>query len=398
MNQNERIVIVGGGPGGLSTARAYRQGGGRGSVTLLTAESYPPYRRPPLTKEYLRDEIERDELPIENTGWFEENNIDLRLMTTVRALDRNRGVVKTESGEVSYDSLVLATGSEPFRIPVPGADDPEILVMRTIENSERLKSLVGEGSRAVVVGSGFIGCEAAASLSLRGAEVDLISLENSPQGQRLGEDAGNRLEGWLEGHGVSLHLAVAIEGIQRADGGYEVVIEGGERISTETVLLATGVEPRTRLVEGTGLEMFEGGVVTDSSMRTSAPGVYAVGDVAYAYNEAAGGHQKVEHWGDALAHGQVAGTVIAGGEAVWDSAPGFWSTIGDKTLKYHSWSGGWDEAKFVDHVEEGDAGGAEESFTVWYGRDGVCVGVLTHNFDEDYEEGRKLIERGAPLP
>jgi 3-phenylpropionate/trans-cinnamate dioxygenase ferredoxin reductase subunit len=398
MNQNERIVIVGGGPGGLSTARAYRQGGGRGSVTLLTAESYPPYRRPPLTKEYLRDEIERDELPIENTGWFEENNIDLRLMTTVRALDRNRGVVKTESGEVSYDSLVLATGSEPFRIPVPGADDPEILVMRTIENSERLKSLVGEGSRAVVVGSGFIGCEAAASLSLRGAEVDLISLENSPQGQRLGEDAGNRLEGWLEGHGVSLHLAVAIEGIQRADGGYEVVIEGGERISTETVLLATGVEPRTRLVEGTGLEMFESGVVTDSSMRTSAPGVYAVGDVAYAYNEAAGGHQKVEHWGDALAHGQVAGTVIAGGEAVWDSAPGFWSTIGDKTLKYHSWSGGWDEAKFVDHVEEGDAGGAEESFTVWYGRDGVCVGVLTHNFDEDYEEGRKLIERGAPLP
>jgi 3-phenylpropionate/trans-cinnamate dioxygenase ferredoxin reductase component len=398
MNQNERIVIVGGGPGGLSTARAYRQGGGRGSVTLLTAESYPPYRRPPLTKEYLRDEIERDELPIENTGWFEENNIDLRLMTTVRALDRNRGVVKTESGEVSYDSLVLATGSEPFRIPVPGADDPEILVMRTIENSERLKSLVGEGSRAVVVGSGFIGCEAAASLSLRGAEVDLISLENSPQGQRLGEDAGNRLEGWLEGHGVSLHLAIAIEGIQRADGGYEVVIEGGERISTETVLLATGVEPRTRLVEGTGLEMFEGGVVTDSSMRTSAPGVYAVGDVAYAYNEAAGGHQKVEHWGDALAHGQVAGTVIAGGEAIWDSAPGFWSTIGDKTLKYHSWSGGWDEAKFVDHVEEGDAGGAEESFTVWYGRDGVCVGVLTHNFDEDYEEGRKLIERGAPLP
>ena len=398
MNQNERIVIVGGGPGGLSTARAYRQGGGRGSVTLLTAESYPPYRRPPLTKEYLRDEIERDELPIENTGWFEENNIDLRLMTTVRALDRDRGVVKTESGEVPYDSLVLATGSEPFRVPIPGADDPEILVMRTIENSERLKSLVGEGSQAVVVGSGFIGCEAAASLSLRGAEVDLISLENSPQGQRLGKDAGSRLKGWLEGHGVSLHLGVGIEGIERADGGYEVAIEGGESIPTETVLLATGVEPRTRLVEGTGLEMFEGGVVTDSSMRTSAPGIYAVGDIAYANNEAAGEHQKVEHWGDALAHGQVAGTVIAGGEAAWDSAPGFWSTIGDKTLKYHSWSGGWDEAKFVDHVEEGYAGDAEESFTVWYGRDGVCVGVLTHNFDEDYEEGRKLIERGAPLP
>jgi 3-phenylpropionate/trans-cinnamate dioxygenase ferredoxin reductase component len=398
MNQNERLVIVGGGPGGLSTASAYRQAGGRGRVILLTAESYPPYSRPPLTKEYLRDEIERSELPIENTGWFEENAVELRLMTTVRALDRDREVVETESGEVPYDACVLATGSEPVRIPVPGADDPEVLVMRTIENSERLKSRVGEGSRAVVVGSGFIGCEAAASLSLRGAKVAQISLENSPQEQRLGADAGSRIRGWLEGHGVDLYLGTGIEGMERAEGGYEVAIEGGESISTETVLLATGVAPRTSLAEGAGLEMIEGGIVTDSSMRTSAPGIFAVGDIAYAYNEAAGGHQKVEHWGDALAHGRVAGTVIAGGEAVWDMAPGFWSTIGNKTIKYHSWSGGWDEAKFVDHVEEGDAGDADESFTVWYGRDGVCVGVLTHNFDEDYEEGRKLIERGAPLP
>lgn len=398
MNQNDRIVIVGGGPGGLSTARAYRQAGGRGRVIMLSAESYPPYRRPPLTKEYLRDEIQRDELPIEDPRWFEENNVELRLMTTVRALDRDRQLVETESGEVPFDACVLATGSEPFRIPVPGADDPEILVMRTIENSERLKSLVGLGSQAVVVGSGFIGCEAAASLSSRGAKVAQISLENSPQEQRLGADAGSRIEGWLEGHGVDLYLGAGIEGIERADGGYEVLIEGGVNVPAETVLLATGVNPRTSLAEGAGLEMIEGGVVTDSSMRTSAPGIFAIGDIAYAYNEAAGGHQKVEHWGDALSHGRVAGTVLAGGEAVWDMAPGFWSTIGSKTLKYHSWSGGWDEARFVDHVEEGNAGDADESFTVWYGRDGVCVGVLTHNFDEDYEEGRELIERGAPLP
>jgi 3-phenylpropionate/trans-cinnamate dioxygenase ferredoxin reductase subunit len=397
MNQNDRIVIVGGGPGGLSTARAYRQAGGRGRVILLTTENYPPYRRPPLTKEYLRDEIERDELPIENPRWYEENNVELRLVTRALALDRDRGVVETESGEVPYDACVLATGSEPFRIPVPGADDPEIIVMRTIENSERLKSRVDKGSRAIVVGSGFIGCEAAASLSLREAKVTLISLENSPQEQRLGSDVGSRIGSWLEGYGVDLHLGVAIEGIERKNGGFEVSIEGGETVFTETVLFGTGVVPRTRLAEGAGLEMIEG-VVTDSSMRTSAPGIFAVGDIAYAYNEAAGGYQKVEHWGDALNHGRVAGTVLAGGEAVWDMAPGFWSTIGDKTIKYHSWSGGWDEARFVDHVQRGDAGGAQESFTVWYGRDGVCVGVLTHNFDEDYEEGRKLIERGAPLP
>jgi 3-phenylpropionate/trans-cinnamate dioxygenase ferredoxin reductase component len=368
MNQSDRVVIVGAGPGGFSTARAYRQVGGRGQVILISAESYPPYNRPPLTKEYLRDEIERDELPIESAEWFEENNVELRLATTARSLDRDRRVVETEDGEVSYDSLVLATGSEPIRIPVPGADDPEILVMRTIENSERLKTRVGKESRVVVVGSGFIGCEAAASLSLRGAEVSLISLEEGPQRERLGEDVSERIEGWLEGYGVKLYLGTVVEGIERKNGGFEVTVEGGETVVAETVL-------------------------TDSSMRTSAPGIFAVGDIVFAMNESAGSRQKVEHWGDALEHGRIAGTVLAGGEAVWAMAPGFWSTIGDNTLKYWAWSGGWDEAKFVNKDE---AGG--ETFTVWYGKEGVTVGVLAHNADEDYEEGRGLIEQGAPLP
>ncbi|MBA3472639.1 MAG: FAD-dependent oxidoreductase, partial [Rubrobacter sp.] len=357
------------------------------------AESYPPYNRPPLTKEYLRDEIERDQLPIESAEWFEENNVELRLATTVRSLDRDRRVVETEDGEVPYDSLVLATGSEPIRIPIPGADDPEILVMRTLENSERLKSRVGEGSRAVVVGSGFIGCEAAASLSLRGAEVTLISLEEGPQRERLGEDVSERIEGWLEGYGVKLYLGTRVEGIERKNGGFQITVEGGETVVAGTVLFGTGVEPRTRLAEEAGLEIEEGGIVTDSSMRTSAPGIFAVGDIVFAMNESAGSRQKVEHWGDALEHGRIAGTVLAGGEAVWTMAPGFWSTIGDKTLKYWAWSRGWDEAKF-----ENKDGAEGEAFTVWYGKEGVTVGVLAHNADEDYEEGRALIEQGAPLP
>ena len=394
MNQNDRIVIVGGGPAGLSVARAYRKMGGRGKVVLLTAEPYAPYRRPPLTKEYLRGEISRDELPIESPHWYEENGVELRTTTLVVRLDRDRGVVETENGEeIPYDACVLATGSEPIRLPIPGADDPEVLVMRTIENSERLQSRSSEGSRAIVVGSGFIGCEAAASLSLRGAEVTLVSQEEGPQRERLGEDASQRLQGWLEGYGVDLRLGTDVESIERRDDGFEVAVASGEPVSGQTVLLAAGVRPRTRLAEEAGLEMKRGGVITDSSMRTSAPGIFAVGDIAFAMNESAGSRQKVEHWGDALELGRVAGAVLAGGEAVWREAPGFWSTIGDKTLKYWAWSGGWDEARFV--KKDGSEG---EAFAVWYGREGVTVGVLAHNADEDYEEGRELIERGAPLP
>ena len=394
MNQNDRIVIVGGGPAGLSVARAYREIGGRGRLILLTAEPYSPYRRPPLTKEYLRGEIVRDELPIENPHWYEETGVELQTTTLVVKLDRDRGVVETENGEeVPYDACVLATGSEPIRIPIPGAEDPEVLVMRTIENSERLQSRASEGSRAIVVGSGFIGCEAAASLSLRGVEVTLVSQEEGPQRERLGEDASRRLQGWLEGYGVDLLMGTDVESIERKDEGFEVAVAGGDTVSGQTVLLAAGVRPRTQLAEEAGLEMERGGIVTDSSMRTSAPGILAVGDIAFAMNEAAGSRQKVEHWGDALEHGRVAGTVLAGGEAVWKEAPGFWSTIGDKTLKYWAWSGGWDEARFVE--KDGSEG---EAFAVWYGREGVTVGVLAHNTDEEYEEGRELIERGAPLP
>jgi 3-phenylpropionate/trans-cinnamate dioxygenase ferredoxin reductase component len=394
MNQNDRIVIVGGGPAGLSVARAYREIGGRGRLILLTAEPYSPYRRPPLTKEYLRGEIVRDELPIENPHWYEETGVELQTTTLVVKLDRDRGVVETENGEeVPYDACVLATGSEPIRIPIPGAEDPEVLVMRTIENSERLQSRSSEGSRTVVVGSGFIGCEAAASLSLRGVEVTLVSQEEGPQRERLGEDASRRLQGWLEGYGVDLLMGTDVESIERKDEGFEVAVAGGDTVSGQTVLLAAGVRPRTQLAEEAGLEMERGGIVTDSSMRTSAPGILAVGDIAFAMNEAAGSRQKVEHWGDALEHGRVAGTVLAGGEAVWKEAPGFWSTIGDKTLKYWAWSGGWDEARFVE--KDGSEG---EAFAVWYGREGVTVGVLAHNTDEEYEEGRELIERGAPLP
>jgi 3-phenylpropionate/trans-cinnamate dioxygenase ferredoxin reductase subunit len=384
VNRDERLVIVGAGPSGLATARAYRDGGGRGRVTLLTPEPYAPYHRPPLTKGYLRGKASREDLPIESDAWYEANGVGLRLLTNAGAIDRERRMVITDEGEeLSYDVCVLATGSEPRRPPVPGGDDPEILTMRTIENSTRLQDRAGEGDRVVIIGSGFIGCEASASLSMRGAEVTLISREASPQRARLGQEVGERIEGWLRDYGVDLRLGAGIEGIEGTDGGHTVSLGDGEKVETGTVLFATGVAPRVRLASEAGLEV-DHGIITDSSMRTSAPGIYAVGDIAQAYNEPAGRHLSVEHWGDALEHGRIAGTVISGSEAAWSMVPGFWSTIGDKTLRYRAWGDGWDEQRFEDDGE---------AFTVWYGKDGVLVGVLSHGADEDYERGRSMIER-----
>jgi hypothetical protein len=201
---------------------------------------------------------------------------------------------------------------------------------------------------------------------MRGGGLPLAARDAGvPQEQRLGPEVGERVKGWLESYGVDLrYLGTEVEGIERENGGFRVTVEGGESISTGTVLFGTGVSPRMQLAEEAKLEIEEGGVVTDSSMRTSGSDIFAVGDIAFAMNESAGERQKVEHWGEALEHGRIAGTVLAGGEASWSMAPGFWSTMGEKTLKYWSWSGGWDEAHFVDHVERGEAGEASESCSV----------------------------------
>jgi NADPH-dependent 2,4-dienoyl-CoA reductase/sulfur reductase-like enzyme len=264
--------------------------------------------------------------------------------------------------------------------------------MRTVEDSTRLSRLAGEGASVVIVGSGFIGCEAAASLAMRGTEVTVVSLDDLPQGGLLGEETGQRIRGWLEGYGVRLRMSAEVREISQTSEGFEIALADGERLPADAVLLGTGASPRLELAEKAGLTVEPGGILTDASMRTEAPGVYAVGDISYAYNPAAGRRLHVEHWGEALNMGEVAGTVMAGGEAQWDTAPGFWSTIGERTIKYTAWGDGFDRAHLVEH----DA--ADESFTVWYEREGICVGVLTHNFDEDYEKGRKLVESGSPMP
>jgi len=386
------LVVVGGGPAAHAAAAAYREAGGAGTVVLLTAEGRRPYNRPPLSKELLRGELEPDAVALEDPSWYADRDVAVRV-GRVAALDLAGDRVLLDDGEEhAYKTCVLATGAEPVRLPVDGADLPNVHLLRSVEDALALRVAARPDARAVVVGSGFIGCEAAASLRMRGCDVALLSMEAAPQTARLGPEVGARLAGWLEEAGVAARYDASVERIEATgDHGLRVVATAGDPLDADLVLLAAGVRPRSDLARDAGLALAEDDeIAADETMRTSAPRVLACGDCARARHALAGRPLHVEHWGDALAQGEIAGTTAAGGEAAWTTVPGFWSTIGERTLKYAAWGDGFDEV----HVREHGNG----AFTAWYESDGRCVGVLAHERDEDYETGRELIERGAPVP
>jgi NADPH-dependent 2,4-dienoyl-CoA reductase/sulfur reductase-like enzyme len=384
MRPGQRIVIVGGGPAALSTARSYREAGGQGSVELVCGEPHLPYQRPPLTKDFLRGEADVDDLPLENEEWFAAHAVSVHRGRRAVGLDRARRRVALEGGEdLHYDACVLATGSTPQRPPVDGADDPGLHTIRTLEDALRLRGAAQPPARAVVVGAGFIACEAAASLAKRGLETVLVAPEELPQAHRLGERAGELIATLLRQAGVELRLGAELESIAPR---WRVRLAGGEELSADLVLLGTGVAPRSELAAAAGLDLDEGTVLVDASMRSSDPAVLAVGDIAAAVHARAGRRLRVEHWGDALAHGEVAGRALAGQDAAWTTAPGFWTTIGDHTLKYSAWGDGFDEAR----VEAEDPG----HLVIRYLQDGREVGILTLGDDDAYEAAQERLEDG----
>jgi 3-phenylpropionate/trans-cinnamate dioxygenase ferredoxin reductase subunit len=381
-----RIVIVGAGPAGLATARAYRAHGGGGEVTLIGKETLIPYRRPPLTKEFLRGELDAGELPIESAGWFDAQNIELCLGREVTAIDPAAGSVALDGTSLYADAIVLATGAAPARPDLPGLQDPRIQTMRERSDSEHIAARAQPGTRTVVLGSGFVGCELAASLAIRGAAVTLLGQETAPQRQRLGADAAARIAGWLEDLGVTLKMGVQVKAVHDAR---VVQLADAQRVEAENIVLGMGVNPRTRLAEQAGLTIAEEAILADAQMRADER-VLVAGDVAFAHNRTAGRRLRVEHWGDALGQGEIAGRVLAGQDAHWRDVPGFWSTIGPHTVKYAAWGDGHDRCRLQEHTEG--------AFTIWYSDRDKLVGVLTHNRDEDYERGRELIAAGEGPP
>jgi 3-phenylpropionate/trans-cinnamate dioxygenase ferredoxin reductase subunit len=379
----QHLVVIGSGPAGVSAARAYREAGGTGPVNLLTADTDPPYERPPLSKEFLRGEAA---LPPLEEDLPAKHDVAVTLGDPVTELGDGR--VRTASGAVHrFTTCVLATGSEPVRPGIPGADHPDVRTLRSAADSRELRAAASGVRSAIVVGAEFIGCEAAVSLSRLGLQVTIICPDDVPQERRLGHDAGKFLLHWLKSEGVSVLRGTKLLSIE---GGYRVRTDLVPILDTGLVVLATGVRPRIELAEAAGLAVEQGRIRTDEHLRTSVPGVLAAGDIALAYNPAAGRALAVEHWGESLAMGEVAGRTAAGEDAVWDEVPGFWSVVGDRVLKYAAWGDGFDRARPLPR----DDGG----FTVWYERDGKAVGVLTHEADDDYERGQELIRRGAPVP
>jgi 3-phenylpropionate/trans-cinnamate dioxygenase ferredoxin reductase subunit len=377
------LIVVGSGPAGVSAAEAFRQHNPDDTVRILTADPALPYARPPLSKEFLRGDAEVADAELHPAQWFDERAIVLVRTGGVEAIDVTDQRVMADGKSYPYRWLVLACGANPSPFPVPGGD--KALQLRSLADAKLLREAAAKADSAVVIGAGFIGCEAAASLAMRGVATTLVAPDPVPQAKRLGEDAGERITRLLSEAGARYAGSASVSGLD--DGA--VHLNNGVTIDCDLILAATGIQPQSALAAAAGIKTSDGRIVVDSQMQTSAENIYAAGDVALAHNTPAGRPLAVEHWQDAMDQGSIAGAGAAGQTGEWDGVPGFWTTIGEATLKYHAWGDGFERARLVEH---------NDGFTVWYEADGAAVGVLTYNADEDYDRGEDLIRHRRKIP
>ena len=378
----ERIVILGGGAAGFSALFELKRAGFTGALTIIGAEKAPPLDRPNLSKDYLAGNAAEDWLPLRPETYYAENGVELRLGATVTKIDpRAASLALSDGGELAYDRLLLAMGSEPVRLPIPGADLPHVSVLRSLDDCRAIIERAKTAKRAVVLGASFIGLEVAASLRARKIEVHVVAPEKIPMARVLGEEMGAFVRGLHEEHGVVFHL----DDVATAIDAEKVTLKSGLSLPADLVVAGVGVRPRVTLAEKTGLAV-DRGVVVDAFLETSAPGIYAAGDIARWPDPHSGEKIRVEHWVVAERQGATAARNMLGARETFEAVPFFWSQHYDVPINYVGHAESWDAIEI-----EGDI--AARDCLLRYKRGGKTLAVASIYRDIDSLRAELEMER-----
>jgi 3-phenylpropionate/trans-cinnamate dioxygenase ferredoxin reductase subunit len=389
MADNRTFVVVGGGLAGAKALEALREKGFDGRLVLFAAEDHLPYERPPLSKEYLKTGEKLDEAFVHDREWYDANRVDLRLGAPVVAIDPAAHEVVTGDGErTAYDRLLLATGSSPRRLNLPGADLDGVLYLRTIEDSDRLRSAFRPGKRVVFVGGGWIGLEAASAASEAGAEVTVLEALDLPLVRVLGPRVATVFAELHREHGVDLRTSVQVSALEGDAGRVTAVrLADGSLVPADTVVVGIGAAPNVELAERAGLAV-ENGVLVDAQGRTSDPDVFAAGDIANHELPVLGRRIRVEHWATALNQPVAVAAGMLDQEDRYDELPYFYTDQYDLGMEYLGLGSPDDEV-----VVRGDL--SQREFIAFWLREGRVVAGMTVNVWDVVDDVKALIRSGV---
>jgi NADPH-dependent 2,4-dienoyl-CoA reductase/sulfur reductase-like enzyme/nitrite reductase/ring-hydroxylating ferredoxin subunit len=379
-----RIVIVGGGAAGFAAVEILRRRGFNGNITMLSNDTAAPVDRPNLSKDYLAGSAPEDWVPLRGDDWYAGNKINLKLKTEVTAVDvKSKELVLGDGSKIKFDKLLLATGAEPVKLDIPGADQKHVHTLRSLSDCRAIIAQAKGAKRAVVIGASFIGLESAAALRARDIEVHVVAPEKRPLERVFGPQLGDFIRTLHEEHGVKFHLEDSVSAID----GKRVTLKNGGTLEADLVVIGVGVRPRLALAEKAGLSI-DKGVIVNKYMETSAPGIYAAGDIARWPDPISGERIRVEHWVVAERQGQIAALNMMGVPTPFRSAPFFWSQHYDVPINYVGHAEKWDSIDI-----EGDA--MKRDCVVRYRLGGRVMAVASIYRDKDSLEAGLEMERQA---
>jgi 3-phenylpropionate/trans-cinnamate dioxygenase ferredoxin reductase component len=390
----DRILVVGGGLAGAKAVEALREQGYEGTLTLLAAEDELPYERPPLSKGYLAGEAAFDDAVVHPEPWYTEHAVDLRLGTRAVSLDLGRHeVALADGGSVGFDRLLLATGSVPRILPLPGADARGVHYLRTHADSDAIRATFGDGRRLAVVGAGWIGLEVAAAARNAGTEVSIVEAAELPLLAVLGPQLATVFAGLHREHGVDLHLGASLTEVSVSDGAADGLrLSDGTVIPADAVVIGVGVRPETGLAEAAGLAV-DNGVLVDAGLRTSHPDVFAVGDIANHDHPTLGRRVRVEHWATALNQPAVAAVGLLGGDASYSELPYFFSDQYDLGMEYIGFA---PPGSYAEVEVRGDLAG-REFVAYWLDQQRRILAAMNVNVWDVVDVVKPIIARGGTI-